>query len=506
MGKVSKGNAVIKWIEKHCRVPEGKDVGKPVKLRPWQKKVIKGIYDQPTRRVIISFGRKNGKTALSAFLCLAHLCGEMHRPNSQLYSAAQSRDQASILFNLMAKVVRMSPDLNAFVSIRESAKQLYCEELGTLYRALSAESSTAYGLSPVFVVHDELGQVSGPRFPLYEALETAAGAQESPLSVIISTQAAQDGDLLSILIDDAMAGHSPETRCFLYTADEGLDPFSVEAMRQANPAYGDFLNAKEVRRQAEDARRMPSQEAAYRNLILNQRIARDAPFVSQVVWNQNSAAPRPEDFSGGLVMGLDLSRRIDLTALVYVGRGDDGQYSVGCEFFAPKEGLADRSISDRVPYDLWAEQGHLILTPGKTVGYDFVAKRMAELATKYRVDEIKFDRWGIPELQTQLELIGADDLPLEPHGQGFKDMSPALNALEAELLNGRIRHGGHPILTWCAANAVVDMDAAGNRKLNKKRATGRIDGMVALAMAIGGAVVASETGSIDDFLNNVVSI
>jgi len=474
-------------------------------LREWQRDVIRGIYDKPTRRAIISFGRKNGKTALSAFLCLLHLVGREATPNSQLFSCAQSRDQAAILFNLMAKVVRQSPTLNPVIGVRETAKQLYCEELGTLYRALSAESSTAYGLSPVFVVHDELGQVRGPRFPLYDALETAAGAQDEPLSVIISTQSAEDGDLLSILIDDALAGHDAETKCFLYTADEDLDPFSDEAIRQANPAYGDFLNPKEVKRLAEDARRMPSQESSYRNLILNQRVARESPFISQIVWNQNAAPPREEDFASGVVMGLDLSRRVDLTALVAVGSGDDGCFSVHCEFFAPQEGVADRSIADRVPYDLWAQQGYLTLTPGKTVGYDFVAARMVELCASMGVDEIKFDRWNIPELQMQLKNVGADDLPLVPHGQGFKDMSPALAALEAELINGRIRHGGHPILTWCAANAVIDMDAPGNRKLNKKRATGRIDGMVALAMAIGGAVVYEDSGSLDDFLQDIVS-
>jgi phage terminase large subunit-like protein len=406
----------------------------------------------------------------------------------------------------MVKVIRQSPDLNAVIGVRESAKQLYCEELGTLYRALSAESTTAYGLSPVFVVHDELGQVSGPRFPLYDALETAAGAQESPLSVVISTQAAQDGDLLSVLIDDAKAGHDPETKLFLYTANESLDPFSEEAIKQANPAYGDFLNAKEVRRQADAAKRMPSQEAAYRNLILNQRVAREAPFISQSVWNSNAADPRPEDFEGRCVIGLDLSRRVDLTALVMVGKGEDGQWSVHCEFFAPKEGVHDRAISDRVPYDLWADQGHLTLTPGNTVGYDFVADRLMDLCATHPVSEIKFDRWGIPELKAQLDHLGADDLPLEPHGQGFKDMSPALSILEGELLNHRIRHGDHPILKWCAANAVVDEDAAGNRKLTKKRSTGRIDGMVALAMAIHGAVVLDqESGRLQDFLDSVVA-
>lgn len=496
MGKLSRGKRNIQWIERHCKIPEGKFVGQNVELRPWQRKIIRSIYDDSTRRAIISFGRKNAKTTMSGFLCLLHLCGPEAKPNSQLYSAAQSRDQAAILFNLMAKMIRMSPELSSVIAVRESAKQLFCSELGSLYRALSAEASTAYGLSPVFIVHDELGQVVGPRSQLYEALETAAGAQEEPLSVVISTQAPTDADLLSVLIDDAATGQDPETKLFLYTADESEDPFSVKSLRAANPAYGDFLNAKEVRRQAADAKRMPARENDYRNLILNQRVSRVSPFVSQAVWKSCGEKPRAADFENQVVMGLDLSQRVDLTALVYVGRGEDSQFSVRCEFFAPEDGVADRSIRDRVPYDLWAKQGHLILTPGKTVGYGYVAKRIVEVCDEHNVTEIKFDRWGIPELRTQLGLLNADDLPLEPHGQGFKDMTPALNALEEELLNGRIRHGNHPVLTWCAANAIITLDPAGNRKLDKKKSTGRIDGMVALAMAVGGAVVYENNDSV----------
>ena len=151
----TRGDRNIAWIETHARIPEGKFVGQPVRLSLFQKKVIRGIYDSPTRRAIISFGRKNAKTTLAAFLLLLHLCGPEARPNSQLFSAGQSREQASILFSLAAKVVRMSPDLNAYVTVRDTAKQLHCGELGTLYRALSAEASTSYGLSPVFTVHDD---------------------------------------------------------------------------------------------------------------------------------------------------------------------------------------------------------------------------------------------------------------------------------------------------------------------------------------------------------------
>ena len=249
---------IIAFIEEVCFIPEGKYVGKKFELFDWQKLELERIYDNPhgTRRAIISMARKNAKSSISACLLLAHLCGPpaRNKPNSQLYSAAQSRDQAAIVFNLAAKMVRLNPELSRIVRIRESSKELICPELGTKYRALSADATTAHGLNPSFIVHDELGQVRGPRSPLYEALETATGAQEDPLTVIISTQAPTDADLLSILIDDAKAGHDPHTVLSLHTAPPELDPFAEETIRLANPAYGTFLNAREVLATAEAAR------------------------------------------------------------------------------------------------------------------------------------------------------------------------------------------------------------------------------------------------------------
>lgn len=281
----------IAWIEQNIRIPEGKLVGQPVRLSPVQKEWLHSLYGTTTRTLILSMARKQGKTAISAMLLLLHLCGPEARPNAQLFSAAQSRDQAAILFALAAKMVRLSASLSAYVTVRDTAKQLFCAELGTLYRALSAEAATAYGLSPAFVVHDELGQVRGPRSELFEALETAAGAQEEPLSIIISTQAPTDADLLSVLIDDALGGIDPNVKVQLYTADTELDPFSDEAIRQANPHFDVFMNQVEVRRQAEEARRMPSREAAFRNLVLNQRIEVGSPFVSLAIWASNAGEP-----------------------------------------------------------------------------------------------------------------------------------------------------------------------------------------------------------------------
>jgi phage terminase large subunit-like protein len=493
----------IAWIEAYCRVPEGRDVGKPVRLREWQRDELRKIYDNPagTRRAILSFGRKNGKTALSAFITLLHLCGPEARANSQLFSAAQSRDQAAILFSLAAKIVRMSPDLSAVVTVRDTAKQLVCPELGTLYRALSAEASTAYGLSPVLTIHDELGQVKGPRSELYEALETATGAQESPLSVIISTQAPTDADLLSVLIDDALKGNDPRVVVSLYAAPENADPFSEEAVRAANPAFGDFQNAVETMAMAEDARRMPSREAEYRNLILNQRVEVSSPFITRTVWETCGDAPKPLD---GLPVyaGLDLSEVRDLTAFVAVGVEGETLHTHPT-FWLPGDGLAEKARADRVPYDLWRDQGFLETSPGPTVDYQWVAEWLAGFISEHDVRKIAFDRWNFRHLRPWLAKAGMSDETIdavfEPMGQGFQSMSPALRDLEAAILSRKLKHGKHPVLSMCAANATVQMDPAGNRKLSKAKSHGRIDGMVALAMAVS-VSVAEEAGEPRSYL------
>lgn len=487
----SKRNAA--WIERYCRIPEGKYVGQPVKLSAKQRHWLHLIYDSPTRTFILSMARKNAKTAFSAFLCLLHLVGPEAKPNSNLYSAAQSREQAAILFSLAAKIVRFSPDLSQYVTIRDTAKQLFCSELGTLYRALSAEASTAYGLSPAFVVHDELGQVRGPRSELFEALETASAAQESPLSIIISTQAPTDADLLSVLIDDALREEGkPDQRIkvALYTAPENLDPFSLKAIRLANPHFDDFMNKEEVVAQSKAAKRMPSREASYRNLVLNQRINLYNPFIAKSVWQSCSGAVDDHVFLHSRVyIGLDLSARTDLTALIMCAQDTDGVWHVRCRFYTPLYGLAERAHRDRVPYDLWVAQGLIIATPGASVEYETVAHDLCEITDDYDVVAIAFDRWRMDIMQAELRKLDRE-LPLVPFGQGFRDMTPALEALEGILLNEKMRHGDNPVLRMCAANAIAVRDAAGGRKLDKSKATGRIDGIVATAMAVGVASTA----------------
>jgi phage terminase large subunit-like protein len=481
---------IIDWIEKLI-VPDGKLLGQQFKLGKWQREFLAAIYDNPagTRRAILSCARKSGKTALSAALVLVHLVGPKARQNAQLFSTAQSREQAAIIFNLAAKIIRMTAWLRGYVTIKESVKQLVCNELGTSYRALSAEHKTSFGLSPSLHLCDELGQVRGPRSSLFEALETASAAQQNPLSVIISTQAPQDTDLLSILIDDALAGHDPRVVVRLYTAPKEADPFSLEAIRAANPAFEQFMNKNEVLSMAEDARRMPAREAQYRNLVLNQRVESVNPFVQPDIWR--ACGGDVADVSGKDIecfAGLDLSEANDLTALVIIGR-IKGVWHVKPIFWLPGENIAQRARVDHNPYDHWAAKGFIHLTPGASVQYDFVAHELVKIFERYNIRKIAFDRWNFRHLRPWLVAAGFSEGEITKcwveFGQGTQSMSPALRELESIILERQLCHGDNPVLNMCSANAVIEGKDSSNRKLSKKRSTGRIDGMVSLAMAIG---------------------
>src|SRR5690554_7509750 len=242
--KWTRGERNAAWIEQFCQMPEGKDRGKPVRLRDWQVAELRKIYDTPTRTGILSFGRKNGKTALIAFIVLLHLCGPEAELGSEVVSGARSRDQAAMVFRYASKCVRMNPDLAAIVRIRDTDKELECPDLQTVYKALSADAATNLGRSRKLAIHDELGQVKGPRDEFFEAIDTAQGAHEHPLTIIISTQAPRSGDLLSIMIDDALRGNDPMTKVSLYTAPEDMDPFSEEALKARSEEHTSELQSR----------------------------------------------------------------------------------------------------------------------------------------------------------------------------------------------------------------------------------------------------------------------
>jgi phage terminase large subunit-like protein len=484
-----RSDRVIRFCEKYLVTPEGAHVGKPIRLREWQKQIIREIYDTPTRQAIVSMGRKNGKTALIAMLVLAHVIGPEAERNAQIFSSAQSRDQAAIVFGLAAKMVRMSNELSDpnMVVVRDSAHELFSPLTGVRYKALAAEAKTTFGFSPAMAIHDELGQVRGPTSALYDALETAMGAHPHPLSIVISTQAPTPADLMSQLIDYAKMGADPTMKLVLFTADENAPLDDPETWRQANPALGDFLNIEEIRTGAEKAVRMPAFESSFRNYHLNQRVAAFAQLFSQSIWEANGAKPEMDAFGAGPVYGgLDLSGRQDLTALVLVAERPPGFWNVSSHFWTPADTVRERAQRDKAPYDVWVKDGLITAVPGVTIDHGFVAQRLGELRKKCDIRAIRYDRWRIEELKAAMTAAGVN-VALEECGQGYRDMAPALDALETVALQHRLRHGMHPVMTMCAANATVVTDPAGNRKFEKAKSTGRIDGIQALAMAISAA-------------------
>jgi phage terminase large subunit-like protein len=480
---MTRGERVVAFIERYCIIPEGAKVGQPIKLAEFQRRFILAVYDNPhgTRRGYLSIARKNGKTALIACLLLAHLVGPEAKLNAQIVSGALSRDQAALVFNLAAKMVQLSPELTKIVRIVPSGKRLIGLTMNTEFRALAAEGRTAHGLSPVLAILDEMGQVKGPQSDFVDAITTSQGAHDEPLLLCISTQAPTDADLFSIWLDDAERSADPSMVSHVYTAPEDCELDDLAAWKAANPALGLFRSERDVAEQAEQAKRMPSAESSFRVLTLNQRVNMVAAFVSPSVWKVGNGVPGPLD---GLVYGgLDLSATTDLTALVLTCR-KDGLLHVVPTFWMPQDSVQEATRRDRAPYDVWVREGFMRTTPGKVIDYDFVARDIGEITAGLSIGKIGFDRWRMDRMNGALERQSVD-LPLEPFGQGYVSMSPALDALEADLLNGIVRHGGHPVLAMCAANAVAVPDPAGNRKLDKSKATGRIDGMQALAMAEG---------------------
>ena len=487
MRAATRGERVIAFIETYIRVPEGKHVGRPLKLAEFQRRFILEVFDNPkavTRRAYLSMARKNAKTATIAAILLAFLVGPEAKLNSQIISGANAREQAALVFKLACKMIALNPALRQLTRIIPSSKTIIGLTMNVEYRAIAAEGSTAHGLSPLLAILDEVGQIRGDHSDFVEAIETGQGAHEAPLLIAISTQAPSDADLFSIWLDDAERGRDPSIVSHVYAAPADAELEDPKAWEAANPALGLFRDLDDVRQQAAAAAAMPSKENGFRNLTLNQRVTRFTPFVSPSVWKA-CAGPVDEAafFEGPVYGGLDLSRTTDLTALVLITE-KDGIWHVKPVFWTPEATLADRAKRDRTPYEAWVRDGFMNATPGPAVEYGFVARDIARITEGMDVRKIGFDRHRMDILKGELDRIDVV-LPFEPFGQGFVSMAPAIDTAEIHFLRGQVRHGGHPVLLNNAANAVVTFDPAGNRKLDKARSTGRIDGMVSLVMAMG---------------------
>lgn len=487
----SRYERVVEFIEGKLKITSGPFAGQKFKLRKWQKEMLREIYatDESGKRVVrtavITMPRKNGKTGLIAAIALAHLCGPESEPRGQVYSAAADRFQAGLLFNEMKAMIQESPELSKHVIIRDFNKHLEDTKTGSTYTALSADANTKHGLSASCIIYDELAQA--PDRKLYDVLKSSTGARAEPLMIVISTQSGDPKHIMSELVDyavqvrDGLVEDAAFYPC-VYTAPEDADPWDEKTWFDCNPALDDFRSLEEMRNSALQAQRMPAREASFRLLYLNQRVVTESRFIARSDWDACGAKVDLESLEGKTCYGgLDLSGKNDLTALELVFPLDGGKVALSY-FWTPADGLDEAEARDLAPYKLWVKQGHLLTTPGRVIDFRCVALKLAELSKAYHIDGIAFDRWKIDFLKRELEEIGVD-IELIPAGQGFKDMDPAVQALEDDLLSKNLKHTKNPVLTWCIDNVRVTMDPAGNRKFDKRKATGRIDGAVALAMA-----------------------
>jgi phage terminase large subunit-like protein len=486
----TRADRVISFIQS-LPVTSGILAGRRFRLGAWQKKIIKAIYRTKrgrriVRQALITIPRKSGKTTLTAALALCHLCGPERESRGEIYSAANDRTQASIIFREM-KAMILATDLRERVIIRDFAKSLECAESGSIYTALSADVQTKHGFSASFWAYDELGQAANRK--LFDVLNTSGGGRKEPLGIIISTQSPDPHSIMSELVDYgerilAGAHTDPSFHPVIYSAPMDSDPWSEETWRACNPGIeSGFRDLGELRTAALQAQRIPARESAFRLLYLNQRVEMDSRFIALQDWQACGGEIDVDALRGRPCWaGLDLSSTQDLTALILYFPEDGG--AVLPFFWVPRDRLAEREHTDRVPYRTWFEQGLIDAPAGRAIDRLAIIRRLAELASTYDIKGIAYDRWRLEDLQKLLSDEGIE-LNVIGWGQGFASMGPAVDLLETAILNRELKHPNHPTLTWNVSNAVVEMDPAGSRKISKSRSRERVDGLIALAMAIG---------------------
>jgi len=487
---LTRAERVMTFIEEYLRVPEGSKVGQKIRLDIFQQAFIYAIYDNPhiTYKAYLSISRKNGKTALIAGLALTHIIGPEARLNSQLISGAMSRKQAAIVFHQAEKMVNLNPDLKGLVTTVSSGKRITGIKKNVEYEAISAEGTTAHGLSPIVAILDEVGQIKGPTSAFVEAITTSQGAHDLPLLIAISTSAPSDADLFSQWCDDAEVSQDPHTVCHVYKADEDCDLLDKKQWKKANPALGIFRSKRDLEEQLKQASRIPSMEASARNLLLNNRISLESLWLAPAVWKENGDLPDWDKFKQyGVRIGLDLSKKNDLTVALISTEDENGIIHVYPFAFTPLSGIGERSRRDRVPYDMWAKNGIIHGVPGETIDYEWVCQFLKKNVEDngMEVHSIEFDRWRIEELQAAAERTGfAAGAEWNKVGQGYMSISPRIEAMETALLQRKIKHGKHPVLNLGASSAIVVQDPAGNRKIDKPKSSQKIDAIVAMIMSI----------------------
>ena len=461
-----------------------------VRLEAWQIFIVGCLWGwrrtadglRRFRRLYCEVAKKNGKTLMAAGLglLLAFFDGE---PGAEVYSLATKEAQAKFTWNDGCQFVRRSPSLKKL--IRQIGNRLVRADTASFWTVLGRDSDTGdQGINAHGGLVDELHVIDNP--DTIGNLETATSARSQPLVGKFTTAGVKGQVVWEGERADAVAvveGRATDDTMLvlIYTLDEGDDPFDEAVWPKSNPNLGVSVRLDTLREQAEIAKRSPGKLAAYLRYRMNVPTAVSTRALDIDEWDKGAEDPVILD-GVGVDAGLDLASVKDLTALVWVYLDADGWLNIDGRFWCPEDGVLERSRHDGVPYADWVRDGWLIATPGNVTDYDFVREEARALADRVTVREIGYDRWNATQLATQLTSDGATMVPVP---QTHAGLGPGWRELEKAILEHKIRHGGNPILRWMAGNVEVETDAAGNQKPSKAKSTERIDGMVALDMAIG---------------------
>jgi phage terminase large subunit-like protein len=477
----------IRFFEENLTHSKGELGGKAFVLEQWQKDYVGKLFGtmngevRQYRTSLLAIPRKNGKSTLCAGIALKLMFdGE---PGAEIYSCAADRDQARLVFEMAKVCVENSPKLRS--RLRVFRNSIVREDTHSTYKALSAEAFTKHGLNAHGIIFDELH--AQPDRELWDVMTTSTGARRQPLCVAITTAGFDRKSICWELWRYALAVRDgaikdPTFLPAIYAADAADDWTAEDTWRKANPNLGVSVKLDDLRVRCKRAQDMPTEENTFKRLHLNMWTEQDTRFLQMAHWAQGDK-PCPVMLDGReCFAGLDLATTYDTTCFCMLFPLEDGTFWVEPHFWIPEENMRDRVKRDRVPYDVWAKAGKLHLTPGNVTDFDQVRSDIVAMSKKYNIRQVAIDRWNAHQITGQLQGEGINVLGF---GQGYGSMSSPTSQLEALCVGGKLLHGGHPVLAWQASNVAVQSDHAGNKKVSKAKSTERIDGIVALIMALG---------------------
>lgn len=487
----------VAFIESLCHT-KGTWAGKKFELIDWQEQIIRDLFGtlkpngyRQFNTAFIEIPKKQGKSELATAVALLLTCGDGEQ-RAEVYGCAADRQQASIVFEVAADMVRMCPALSKRVKILASQKRIIYIPTNSFYQVLSAEAYSKHGFNIHGVVFDELH--TQPNRKLFDVMTKGSGdARMQPLYFLITTAGT---DTHSICYEthqkakDILEGRKIDPTFYpvIYGADENDDWTDPKVWEKANPSLGITVGIDKVQTACESAKQNPSEENSFRQLRLNQWVKQAVRWMPMDKWDKCAFAVNEDDLRGRVCYGgLDLSSTTDITAfvLVFPPLDEEDKYIILPYFWIPEDTLDLRVKRDHVPYDVWERQEYLQTTEGNVVHYGYIEKFIEQLGKRFNIREIAFDRWGAVQMVQNLEGMG---FTVVPFGQGFKDMSPPTKELMKLTLEQKIAHGGHPVLRWNMDNIFIRTDPAGNIKADKEKSTEKIDGAIATIMALDRAI------------------